>query len=83
MTTQPGQAPGSFPMKIVLEYSIPEDQYQIWCAYNAQHLHNAITEIQQHLRDVRKHGADPKKALTRIDDVLIELTAITGQPLNG
>lgn len=83
MTTQPGQAPGSFPMKIVLEFSIPEDQYNIWCAYNAGHLYTTITEIEQYIRDVRKYDADPVKALSRIQDSIQELYNTAGHPLNG
>jgi len=74
---------GPFFMKIVLEYNIPEDQYEIWCAYNAQHLHNTITEIEQRLREVRKYSADPVKSMKAIEDSIKELYAIAGHPLNG
>lgn len=71
------------PMKIVLEYNLPDDQYDMWCAYNASHLFTAIREIEQYLREVRKYDADPKKALERIQTSLSEMYEITGQPLNG
>jgi hypothetical protein len=70
-------------MKIVLEYTIPDDQYDIWCAYNARHLYTAITEIEQYVREVRKYDADPVKALDRIQDSIQELYATAGHPLNG
>jgi DNA-directed RNA polymerase subunit L len=71
------------PMKIVLEYTLPDDQYNMWCAYNASHLFTTIREIEQYLREVRKYDADPQKALERIEESLREMYAITGEPLNG
>jgi hypothetical protein len=70
-------------MKIVLEYNIPEDLHSAWCAYNAHHLHHAITEIEQRVREVRKYSADPTKSLKAIEDSIKELYAIAGHPLNG
>lgn len=83
MIHQPGLAPGSLPMKLVLEYSIPDDAYDAWCAYNAPHMFTSIKEIEQYLREVRKYDADPKKALDRIQDSIAEMYSVAGQPLNG
>ena len=68
-------------MKVVLEYNLPDDQYNMWCAYNAAHLYTAIREIEQYVREVRKYDADPVKTLERIQDSLAEMYAVTGQPL--
>lgn len=70
-------------MKLVLEYSIPDDAYDAWSAYNAPHMFTAIKEIEQYLREVRKYDADPKKALDRIQASIQEFYAVAGQPLNG
>lgn len=70
-------------MKIVLEYSLPDDQHDIWCAYNASHMFTAIREIEQYIRDVRKYDADPTKTLVRIEESIREMYDIAGQPLNG
>lgn len=83
MIQQPGSQPGLLSMKIVLEYTIPDDQYDMWCAYNARHLYTAITEIEQHIREVHKYDADPLKALDRIQGSIAEMYSIAGQPLNG
>lgn len=69
------------PMKIVLEYNLPDDQQDIWAAYNAQHLYTAIREIEQYIREVRKYDADPEKAIGRIELSLREMYDVTGQPL--
>jgi hypothetical protein len=68
-------------MKLTLEFNIPDDQHNAWCAYNGTHMYSTLTEIQQFVREVRKYDADPAKTIKRIEDAIRELYAITGDPL--
>lgn len=69
------------PMKLTLEFNIPDDQHNAWCSYNGSHMYNTITEIQQYIREVQKYDADPAKSIERIRQAIQELHAITGDPL--
>ena len=68
-------------MKIVLEFDVPEDQYNMWCAVHAMKVYNAITDIQQELRANRKYGKDDSKTLADIQRCIVELHNEIGEPL--
>lgn len=68
-------------MKLTLEFNVPDDQHDAWCAYNSAQIYMTITEIQQYVREVRKYDADPAKTIKRIEAAIQELHAITGDPL--
>lgn len=50
-------------MKIVMEFTMPEEEQAMVIAVNAQHLHSALVESDRILRAVTKHGDDPEKAI--------------------
>lgn len=68
-------------MKLVLEFDIPEDQYNAWCAANALKVYGAITEIQQELRANRKYDKDASKTLAAIQETIVELHNEIGEPI--
>lgn len=68
-------------MKLTLEYNIPEDQYNAWCAVNATKLYAVITEIQQELRNNRKYDKEKTKTLADIHQLIVELHNDIGEPL--
>lgn len=68
-------------MKLVLEFDLPDDQYNMWCAVNAMQLYCAITDIQQELRANRKYGKDDSKTLDDIHQRIVELHNEIGEPL--
>ena len=69
------------PMKLVLEFNIPDDQYNMWCAVHAAQLYNAISDIQQELRNNRKYGKEDSKTLDDITQRIVELYDEIGDPL--
>lgn len=68
-------------MKLVLEFNIPEDQYNAWCAVNAAKIYGAIADIEQELRANRKYDKDASKALAAIQQSIVELHNEIGEPL--
>lgn len=68
-------------MKLVLEFEMPDDQYDVWCAYHATQTYRTITEINQLLRQHFKYNADGDKTLANIQQAIVELHNEIGEPL--
>jgi hypothetical protein len=68
-------------MKIVLEFNVPDDNYSMWCAYNADRMYSTITDIQQAIRAHYKYGQDISKTVDDINNLIIQLHNETGEPL--
>lgn len=68
-------------MKVVLEFNIPEDQYQLWCAHNGQRVVHAADDIRNCLRQHYKYGASADDTVRGVDDILKDLYNVTGDPL--
>lgn len=62
-------------MKAILEFNLPDDEYDYTCARNGAHYRRALVEIGEYLREQRKYAqltAEQAKLLERIDAAFVD-----------